>query len=420
MSLLHRLVTPLVFALVALVGSTVAASAVAAQAVQPGPITLKDVSGRTVVLAKPATRVVLAQARYLPVLGLIHPDPVSILAGWSDEFKTSFANEYAAYKEKFPAIENIPVVGRHTAETFSVEKTLSLRPDLVILTSAFAGIAPGADPQSSNLIRQFDAAGVPVVVVDFFMRPLQNTEPSIRLLGQALGRNEQAEALVSFYRQHMDRVAARTQVAGRAKPPVLVHAHAGSTDCCNSPGVGTFNDMISLAGGHNIGADVLKGATGQLGFEYINSRNPAVYVATGTGATRRAGAGLTIGMDADPERARASLQAVIDSQRLSALFAVRTGNAHGIWHGFNDSPLHVVFIEALARWLDPVAFADVSAQATLDEINTRFAAVPYRGAFMVDLTPAAGDAVPAPNNAPAAGSVTPGAAAGGATTGAGR
>jgi iron complex transport system substrate-binding protein len=94
-------------------------------------------------------------------------------------------------------------------------------------------------------------------------------------------------------------------------------------------------------------------------------------------------------MDADPERARASLQAVIDSQRLSALTAVRTGNAHGIWHGFTDSPLHVVFIEALARWLDPVAFADVSAQATLDEINTRFAAVPYRGAFMVDLTPAA-------------------------------
>ena len=359
--------------------------AVAAASAQAAPIVVKDVAGREVTLAQPAQRVVLAQARYLPVLGLLHPDPVGILAGWSDEFKTSFASEYAVYREKFPAIDKIPVVGRHTADTFSVEKTLSLRPDLVILTSAFAGIGPNTDPRDSALIRQFDAAGVPVVVVDFFMRPLDNTVPSIRLLGQALGREAQAEDLIAFYKTHMARVAERTSRPGRERPLVLVHAHAGSTACCNSPGVGTFNEMIELAGGHNIGADVLKGATGQLNFEYINSRNPAVYVATGTGAARRASTGLAIGMGASAEQARDSLQNVIDTQNLAALAAVRTGNAHGIWHGFNDSPLHVVFIEALARWLDPQTFADVSPQATLDEVNRRFAAVPYQGTFMVDL-----------------------------------
>ena len=362
-----------------------AATAAPPAADQAGPIVVRDIVGREVTLRQPATRVVLAQARYLPVLGLIHPDPVSILAGWSDEFRTSFANEYAAYRERFPAIDRIPVVGRHTADTFSVEKTLSLRPDLVILTSAFAGIGPNTDPKDSALLRQFEAAGVPVVVVDFFMQPLTHTEPSIRVLGQALGRTEQAEALIAFYRRHMDAVATRTAAPGRTRPTVLVHAHAGSTACCNSPGVGTFNDMITLAGGHNIGADVLKGATGQLGFEYINSRNPDVYVATGTGAARRASAGLAIGMGADPAQARASLRHVIDTQNLGALNAVRTGNAHGIWHGFNDSPLHVVFIEALARWLDPKAFADLSPQATLEEINRRFAAVPYSGTFMIDL-----------------------------------
>lgn len=358
------------------------------------PIVLKDVAGRTVMLPAPAKRVVLAQARYLPVLGLIHPDPVSLLAGWSDEFKTSYASEYAAYKAKFPQIDAIPVVGRHTAETFSVEKSLSLRPDLVILTAAFAGIAPGSDPQSSMLIKQFEAAGLPVLVVDFFMRPIENTEPSIMLLGRALGRDDQARALAKFYRERMDRVAQRTAQPGRERPAVLVHAHAGSTDCCNSPGVGTFNDMITLAGGHNIGADILKGATGQLGFEYINSRDPAVYVATGTGAARRATNGLVIGMGADAAQARTSLKSMIDAQRLSALSAVREGNAHGIWHGFNDSPLNVVFIEALARWLDPETFADVSPQDTLDAINAQFAAVPYAGTFMVDLVPATAGRTP--------------------------
>ena len=227
---------------------------------------------------------------------------------------------------------------------------------------------------------------MPVLVVDFFLRPIENTEPSILLLGRALGRDEQAQALAAFYRERMDRVAQRTARPGRERPPVLVHAHAGSTDCCNSPGVGTFNDMITLAGGHNIGADVLKGATGQLNFEYINSRNPAVYVATGTGAARRATNGLVIGMGAEAGQSRASLRNLIDAQRLSALTAVRTGNAHGIWHGFNDSPLNVVFIEALARWIDPETFADVSPQATLEAINARFAAVPYSGTFMIDLS----------------------------------
>ncbi len=357
--------------------------------VQAAPIVVKDVVGRSVTLPKPATRVVLAQARYLPVLGLIHDDPVSILAGWSDEFKTSFANEYQDYLAKFPALAKVPVVGRHTAETFSVESSLALRPDLVILTSAFAGIRPGSDPSAAPLVRSFESAGIPVVVVDFFMNPMENTVPSLRLLGTVLGREKAAEEFITFYEARMKRVAALTAQGG-TRPPVFVHAHAGSTDCCNSPGVGTFNDMITFAGGHNIGADAIKSATGSLSFEYINSRNPVVYVATGTGAGRRSGAGLTIGSNATPEQAQTSLRRVIDAQSLSALSAVRTGNAHGIWHGFNDSPLHMVFIEALARWINPKQAGDIDPQRTLDEVNQRFLAVPLRGTFLVDLpaTPA--------------------------------
>jgi iron complex transport system substrate-binding protein len=380
MTLLRRLTSLLLFC-TALVGMGASAA----------PITVTDIAGRKVTLPKPATRVVLAQARYLPMLGILTPDPVAILAGWSDEFKTSYASDYEDYLAKYPALAKVPTVGRHTAETFSVETTLALRPDLVILTSAFAGIRPGTDPSTSPLVRAFDAAGVPVVVVDFFMKPLENTVPSIRILGQALGHEDRANAFIAFYESHMKRIGGQTAEV-KDKPPVFVHAHAGSTDCCNSPGVGTFNDMISFAGGHNIGADVIKSATGALGFEYINSRNPLVYVATGTGAGRRSGTGLAIGAGVDTAASQASLRRVVNGAGLGALSAVREGNAHGIWHGFNDSPLHVVFIESLARWIDPVRFKDVSPQQTLDEINTKFLAVPLRGTYMVDLPAAPGGA----------------------------
>jgi len=353
-------------------------------AVRADPIVLHDVVGRTVTLAQPAQRIVLAQARHFSVLALLHPDPVSVLAGWSDEFKTSFAQEYEQYRQAFPAIERVPVVGRHTADTFSVEAALGLRPDLVVLTAMFAGIGPGGDPQASPLIRAFEAAKVPVVVIDFFLHPLQNTAPSVRLLGQALGREDAAAQLLALYQTHMDGVAKR--LADRTTPPpaVFVHAHAGTTDCCNTPGVGTFNDMIRAAGGHNIGVDVVHSAMGRIDFEYINHRNPLVYVATGTGGGRRTRAGLVIGAGADPQAASASLANVIQTQGLSSLAAVRSGKAYGIWHGFNDSPLHVVFIEALARWIDPERFDDVSAQQTLDAFHA-FLPVSMRGAYLTQL-----------------------------------
>jgi len=348
-------------------------------------IVITDIAGREVRLPKPAKRVVLSQARYLPILGLIHPDPVSILAGWSDEFKTFYSNDYQAYKKKFPAIESIPIVGKQGPNTFSVEKSLAVRPDLVILTAAFAGLSPGVDQKSSHLIRHFEDAGIPVLIVDFFIDPLKNTEPSLRTLGLALGRSEQAEAFIAFYREHLTKVAERTKDVLLPRPSVLVHVHAGLTECCNSPGTGTFNDMVTLAGGHNIGRDVLNRTTGTLSFEYVNSRNPAVYVATGTGVGRGPKTGLSIGAGIENSSAVASLERITSSPELSSLNAVRAGRVHGIWHGFNDSPLHVIFIEALASWINPNLFHDVSANETLDEINRRFAAVPYDGTFLVSL-----------------------------------
>ncbi|MCQ9617587.1 ABC transporter substrate-binding protein [Paenalcaligenes niemegkensis] len=363
-----------------------AAFSVLALSASAQPVTVVDALGRSVTLEKPATRVVLAQARHLPVLALLHPDPVSILAGWSDEFRTSFSNEYQNYLQRFPDIANVPTVARHTADSFSVEQALAQRPDLVVLTASFAGISKGQPPEDSVLLRHFSAAGVPVIIIDFFVDPLQNTVPSLRALGSAIGQDERTESFIDLYQSHMQRVADRlADLDAEDRPPVLLHAHAGSTDCCNSPGTGTFNDMISYAGGHNIGSDVLKTVTGRLNFEYIYSSNPMVYVATGTGAGKRANAGLRIGTDVSPEEAQNSLERIIAANRLSSLPAMKAGNAHGIWHAFNDSPLHVVFIEALASWIHPERFQDVSAADTLNEINERFLTVPLKGTYMVDI-----------------------------------
>ena len=221
------------------------------------------------------------------------------------------------------------------------------------------------------------------------MDPLNNTVPSLKALGAAIGAEQQTQEFVSFYEDQMADIQARlADLQPDEFPPVFVHAHAGSTDCCNSPGTGTFNDMIRFAGGHNIGADVLKTPTGNINYEYINASNPSVYVATGTGAKRRSLAGgLAIGTGAEADAARQSLQDIIESNRLQHLKAIQTNNAHGIWHAFNDSPLHMIFIQALAGWIHPERMQGSSAQDTLDQVNERFLTVPLQGTYLIGLSP---------------------------------
>lgn len=43
--------------------------------------------------------------------------------------------------------------------------------------------------------------------------------------------------------------------------------------------------------------------------------------------------------------------------------------------------MHVVAIEALAKWQHPELFATLDPQVTLDEINARFLAAPLLGTF---------------------------------------
>jgi len=353
---------------------------------QAQPITVVDAVGRAVHIEAPAKRIILAQARHYPVLALLHPDPSSLVVGWSDELRTSFSDDYRTYLEHSPRLADIPIVGRHTPDTFSVEKALSLRPDLVILAPRFAGGTTKEQIDASPLMRRFAAAGVPVLVIDFFIQPMEHTLPSLKALGAALGEEQRTQEFIDFYQAHMQ--AVKQRLAGlpdSQRPSVFMHVHAGSTECCNSPGTGTFDEMIQYAGGHNIGADALKAATGRLSFEYVNARQPKIYIATGTGAGTRASTGLAIGRDTTVAAARASLQRIIGADKLGGLPAVRNGNAHGIWHGFNDSPLHVVFIEALAGWIHPRRMAGISAQKTLDEINRRFLSVPMTGTYMVEL-----------------------------------
>lgn len=342
-----------------------------------GAVVVTDLIGRQVRLPRPARRIVLTQGRHLPVLALLSPDPLSLIAGWSADFRQANAPEYAHLRALSPGVDQIPVIGRGPVETLAFENILGLQPDLVLLSRYTAGGPDG------GMVRRLEAAGIPCAVIDFFADPLVDSAPSITILGALIGRSEQAAAFNAYYRARLEEVAKRL---GDVEPrrSVLVHAHAGGTACCFSPGTGIFNGMITAAGGTSIAAGVLTGQMGQLSLEFILAANPYAYVATG-GPFGGARGGVTMGTGATAQQARDSLAAVIQSQALSGLPAVREGRAHALWHGFNDTPAHYLAIEALARWLHPDRMRGIDPDASLAELNDRFLSIRMQGTYWVDL-----------------------------------
>jgi iron complex transport system substrate-binding protein len=338
---------------------------------------LADLRGRPVKPLSPGGQLSIDDGRYLIALSLIHPDPVSLLAAWSGDVNRVSPEMYAAFVEKSPALATLPKVVQ-SGKPFNVEAVLAARP-------ATAIVSLDSGP-SDDQVAQLEAAGTPVAFIDFFSHPFENQSKSLALLGAMIGRSEQASAFNAFKKSRLDAIAAKVAAIPQdQRPTVFLEPHAMITpDCCASPGKGNVGDYIDFVGGHNIGADVLDQPSGKLNLEYVIERDPDVYIATGGPHLAKAG-GFVVGPAFTPEQSQAGLRRVAGRRGISTLKAVREGRAHGLSHQLINSPIDVVAVEVLAKWIHPDLFGDLDPRATLDQINSHFLAVPYRGDYWADL-----------------------------------
>lgn len=339
-------------------------------------ILVTDITGQEVRLAEPARRILIDDGRYLIALALIHPDPVSLLSAWPKDIHRIGPAFYRELAQKFPAIESLRQ-SASSAANFSVEQVLAAEPDLAIFSLQ--------SQPSPEEVRQIEAAGIVVAIIDFFSHPLENLEPSFRLLGAVTGSGPQAEDFIAFRRERMDRIAGRLAADEGKRPRVFLEPHAARTDeCCPSPGRGNIGDYIELTGGDNIGAQVISSVTGTLNLEYVIETDPDVYIATG-GPHMEGTNGLLIGPGYEEKTARATLARVVARPGISGLTAVREGRAYGLAHQLLNSPLDILAVETLALWIRPDLFPDVDPQETLRLLNETFLAVPLTGTYWTGL-----------------------------------
>lgn len=348
-------------------------------------ITVTDMLGRNVKVTVPVERVILGEGRQIHIAAALDRDaPFRRVVGWGDDLEKADPDTYRAYLARYPQIAELPKFGRGNQAGFDIEKAVSLKPDVVILNLE----AQRADDET-QLVEKLAAVGVPVVYIDFRHAPFRNTEPTVRLMGRLFGKPEIAEALIAFRADAIARVTERlAKTPNLRRPLVMLDRAAGySDDCCMSFGPENFGKMVEIAGGTNLGSELLPGTFGTINPETIVARNPEVVIATGGnwGALSPGGSWVGLGPGADLQEARHRLENLMRRPAFMHTTAVAQRRVHAIWHQFYNSPYQFVALQAIAKWLHPELFEDIDPDATLKALHERFLPLRYEPGYWVTL-----------------------------------
>ncbi len=178
-----------------------------------------------------------------------------------------------------------------------IERILRLQPDLVVVY--------GSTPEVRE---KLERAGI--ATFSYVMGGLGNLMGTVRRLGQAVGRPQEAERVAAGLEARFDAIRAR--VAGRQRPRTLLvfgREPGALRGIDASGGVGFLADIVSLAGGENVLAGEKREAV-RIGTEAILAAAPEIVIDLHYGRTLSA-------EQIDRERAA--------WQSLPALPAVREG-----------------------------------------------------------------------------------------------
>ena len=348
---------------------------------------ITDAAGRTVEMDLPAKRVIVGEARQTHVIAALRGEQTfDTIVGWRDDLIKKDPNSYKAYAERFPQIEKLPRFGYVPQGDFSLETAISLSPDVITLN-----LEAEKSAKESGFEEKAAAAGIKVIYLDFRIDPDENSETSIQVLGRLFGTEERAKEFIAYRRAEIVRVTDRLAgVKDLNRPNVFIERSpgiSGENTCCRTFGPINFGAMVEQAGGHNIGADVIKTTFGDLNPEQLVLADPEHIIVTGSNWAAESDINqfVPVGRGADLTLARKRLANLMTRTPFPEMKAVTDGNVHAVWHQFYGAPYEFFPIQQFAKWFHPDLFADLDPEANFAEFHKRFLPVTYQPGYFVSL-----------------------------------
>lgn len=341
--------------------------------------TITDVIGREVKVDLPAKRVLLGFyfEDYMAIGGEKAFDKVVGISreaweGWIP------ANWDMHIKHR-PSLKDIPDVGEVEVQNFSVEKVLSLKPDVVILADwQYKALGLDAD--------RIEEAGIPVVVVDYNAQTVERHVASTLVLGEIVGEEARAKEIADFYKGSLDDVAARVAKANAAKPRVYTEfGNKGPGEYSFTYGKNMWGAMATAAGGDNIAAPFVEWF-GPINPEQVLTSKPEAIFLSGN-ERRKIPSSILMGQGIEEGEARDRLKGFLARDGWSELPAVKNNKVYAVYQGASRTLSDFALVQFMAKQLYPEQFSDVDPNANYIDYYKKYLPVTPKGTFMIGLNP---------------------------------
>lgn len=340
-------------------------------------IVVKDVLDREVKLNLPAKRIALGfyYTDFLAVGGVKSLDKVVGFskAVWTDWTPAS----WELYSKTLPQLNSIADFGEVEVGTFSVEKVLSLKPDLLILAAW------------QYQVLEFDLepiieANIPIIVLDYNKEKVELHAKSTELLGVITGEEKRAKELIDFYKNTANEVANRIEKAQLHKPKIYIEfGNKGPNETGFTYGKDMWGALIDLAGGENIAAPFVKQWAPINPEQVIVSKPDVIMIAGRETELKKNQEAMVMGFNIDEKEALKRLEAYKNRPGWNALPAIKDNKLYGLYMGASRTLADAAMIQYIAKALYPSLFEDIDPIQTYINFHKNYLPVIPKGTFGV-------------------------------------
>lgn len=338
-------------------------------------VVLKDVLDREVKVNLPAKRIALGfyYTDFIAVGGVKALDNVVGFskAVWTDWTPAS----WEVYSKAVPRLNKLADFGEAEVGTFSVEKVLALKPDLLILAAW------------QWQLLEFDLepvieANIPIIILDYNRETLERHLLSTKLLGEITGEKKKAAELAKWYENIANEVQSRIAKAKRKKPKIYIEfGNKGPNEAGITYGKDMWGALIDLAGGENIAAPFVKQWAPINPEQVIVSKPDVIMIAGRETELKKNQEAMVMGFNIDEKEALKRLEAYKNRPGWSALPAIKDNKLYGLYMGASRTLADAAMIQYIAKALYPSLFEDIDPIQTYINFHKNYLPVIPKGTF---------------------------------------
>ncbi len=341
-------------------------------------IEVEDINGDKIVLEKPAEKIFLGFyiENYLAVSGDFKLEKIVAIS--KGETKDLMNAMWTKYAEVIPNLEGCIDTGSIYLDSFSMEKLIDAKPDLVIL-------APYQAKKLGDGINTIKNLGIPIAVVDYNSFTLEKHIKSTEILGKLLGTEERAKELIENYKKQTEDVENKLKEIpeNEFKSVYFELASQGPETYGNSYGDSLWGNILKTAKCNNIAQGKITDY-GPLNPEYVISSNPQLIIFSGqTNSKDQGKQRFEMGFDVKSERALETMNMYLKRPGWENLNAVKDKEIYGVDHSGLRTLYDYVYLQYIAKVIHPEKFTDVDPLANLNDFYTKYLPVKPEGTFMI-------------------------------------